>query len=310
MNLEDIRGIIVPLITPVDEKEKIDEAKLRFMVNRVVDGGVNGILVFGSNGEFYMFDEKEHERGLKAVIDENGGRVPVYYGIGSIGTAQGVREARMAASAGADGVSVLQTMFIKPTEQGLYRHFRTIAEAVPDTYVLLYNNPGRCGYGLTADLVEKLARDVKNIVGIKDSSGNFTLVSELIRRTRDIGFKVFTGKDTMVFGGLCMGSSGGVCSIANLFPRLVCGIYNKFMAGDYIGAREDQFRLNPVRLSQDAASFPVATKDMANMIGLDVGNPVLPSEPSEGEVLEKMRRCIEEADLFQEDSVPSAEKQG
>ena len=283
MNLEDIGGIIVPLITPVDEKEKIDEAKLRFMVNRVVDGGVNGILVFGSNGEFYMFDEKEHERGLKAVIDENGGRVPVYYGIGSIGTAQGVREAKMAASAGADGISVLQTMFIKPTEQGMYRHFRTIAEAVPDTYVLLYNNPGRCGYGLTADLVEKLARDVKNIVGIKDSSGNFTLVSELIRRTRDIGFKVFTGKDTMVFGGLCMGSSG---------------------------AREDQFRLNPVRLSQDAASFPVATKDMANMIGLDVGNPVLPSEPSEGEVLEKMRRCIEEADLFQEDSVPSAEKQG
>ena len=299
MDLEDIKGIIVPLITPVDDKEEIDESKLRFMVNRVINGGVRGILVFGSNGEFYMFHEKEHERGLKIVVDENRGRVPVYYGIGSIGTAQGAREAKMAVAAGADGISILQTMFIQPTEAGLYKHFRTIAEAVPDTYVLLYNNPGRCGFGLTADLVEKLARDVKNIVGIKDSSGNFTLLSELIRRTRDINFKVFSGKDTMLFGGLCMGCAGGACSIANLFPELVCGIYDKFMAGDYIGAREDQFRLNPVRICQDAVSFPTATKDMANMLGLDVGKPILPSEPSEGPTWEEMKRRIEEAGLFE-----------
>ncbi len=299
MKLEDVRGIIVPLITPVDEEEKIDEAKLRFMVNRVIDGGVEGILAFGSNGEFYMFDEYEQEKGLKVVIDENKGRVPIYYGIGAISTAKGVREAKMAVAAGADGISVLQTMFIKPTDASLYKHYRTIAEAVPDTCVLLYNNPGRCGFGLTADLVEKLARDVKNIAGVKDSSGDFTLVSELIRRTRDINFKVFTGKDTLVFGGLCMGSAGGVCSIANLFPELVCGIYDKFMAGDYEGAREDQFRLNPVRLSQDAASFPVATKDMANMLGLEVGKSVLPSEASEGKVWENMKRRIEEANLFE-----------
>lgn len=298
MNLEEIRGIIVPLITPVDGEERIDEGKLRFMVNRVIDGGVSGILAFGSNGEFYMFDEAELERGLKIVIDENRGRVPIYYGIGAISTAKGARQAKMAAAAGADGVSILQTMFIKPTEESLYRHFRTIAEAVPDTCVLLYNNPGRCGFGLTADLIEKLARDVKNIVGVKDSSGNFTFLSELIRRTRDIGFKVFSGKDTMVFGGLCMGSAGAVCSIANLFPELVCGIYDKFVKGDYIGAREDQFRLNPVRISQDAASFPVATKDMANMLGLEVGKPVRPSEPSEGRVWENMKHRMEEADLF------------
>ncbi len=298
MKIEDIRGIIVPLITPVDAEEKIDEAKLRYMVNRVIDGGVEGILAFGSNGEFYMFDEDEQKKGLKVIMDENKGRVPIYYGIGAIGTAKGVKEAKMAAAAGADGISILQTMFIKPTEESLYKHFRTIAEEVPDTYVLLYNNPGRCGFGLTADLVEKAARNIKNIVGVKDSSGDFTLLSELIRRTRDMDFKVFTGKDTMVFGGLCMGSAGGVCSIANLFPELVCGIYDKFMAGNYESAREDQFRLNPVRLSQDAASFPVATKDMANMLGLEVGKPVRPSEASEGRVWEDMKQKIKEADLF------------
>ncbi len=299
MKPEEIKGIIVPLITPVDEKETIDEEKLRYMVNRVVDGGVNGILAFGSNGEFYMFDETELERGLKIVMDGNRGRVPVYYGIGAISTLKGVRQAKMAAAAGADGISILQPMFIQPTAESLYRHFRTIAEAVPDVCVLLYNNPGRCGYCLTADLVERLARDVKNIVGIKDSCGNFTLLSELIRRTRDINFKVFSGKDTLLFGGLCMGSAGGVCSIANLFPELVCGIYDKFMKGDYAGAREDQFRLNPVRISQDAASFPVATKDMANMLGLEVGKSVLPSEPSKGQAWENMKRSIDEADLFE-----------
>lgn len=299
MNFKDLKGIIVPLLTPVDEHEHIDETKLRYMVNRVINGGVEGILVFGSNGEFYMFSEQEHEKGLKIVIDENKGRVPIYYGIGSISTAQGVREAKMAASAGADAVSILQTMFIHPTEEGLYRHFKTIAEAVPQIFVLLYNNPGRCGFSLTASLVEKLARNVKNIVGIKDSSGNFTLLSELIRRTRDVKFKVFSGKDTLLFGGLCMGCAGGACSTANLFPELVCGIYDKFKAGDYVGAREDQFKLNPVRISQDAASFPVATKDMANMLGLEVGKPILPSEPSKDRVLEIMRKRMEEANLFE-----------
>ena len=96
-----------------------------------------------------------------------------------------------------------------------------------------------------------------------------------------------------------MGSAGGVCSIANLFPELVCRIYEKFRKGDYAGAREDQFRLNPVRISQDAASFPVATKDMANMLGLEVGKSIFPSEPSKGLVWENMKRSIDEADLFE-----------
>lgn len=299
MKLEDIKGIIVPIITPVDDEEKIDEVKLRYMVNRVINGGVTGILAFGSNGEFYMFDEDEQERGLKIIIDENKGRVPIYFGIGAISTAKCIRQAKMAEAAGADGISILQTMFIKPTDESLYKHFSAIAEAVPDTFTLIYNNPGRCGYGLSADLIERLARGVKNIVGVKDSSGDFTLVCELIRRTRDLDFKVFTGKDTLVYAGLCMGSSGGVCSIANLFPELVCGIYEKFNSGDFEGAREDQFRLNPVRLSQDAASFPVATKDMANMLGLEVGKSILPSEASDGKVWENMKKKIEEADLFE-----------
>lgn len=293
-----IKGIIVPIITPVDNEENIDEKKLRFMVDHVIEGGVHGILAFGSNGEFYMFDEEELQRGFAIMMDQAQGRVPVFFGIGAIRTKQAVRLAKMAEACGANGISILQPMFLKPTVDELYDHFKAIADAVPNTPVLLYNNPGRVGYSISADLVEKLARDVENIVGIKDSSGDFTLLSEYVRRTRDIDFKVMAGKDTLVFPGLCIGTVGSVCSTANMFAPLVTSIYQKYIEGDIDGSLEAQFQLNPVRLSQDKASFPVATKDMSNLMGLEIGKSVLPNQASSGEVLENMKRTMKEAGLL------------
>lgn len=298
MNTELIKGIIVPILTPVDQDEHIDEARLRFMVDHVIEDGVHGILAFGSNGEFYMFEEKEMQRALEIMLDQAAGRVPVYFGIGAIRTKKAISLAKMAESVGAFGVSVLQPMFLKPTFEELYDHFKAIADAIPKTPVLLYNNPGRVGYTMTADLVEKLARTVPNIVGMKDSSGDFSLLSEYVRRTRDIDFKVLAGKDTLVYPGLCIGTAGSVCSTANMFGPLVTSIYNKFMEGDLKGALEAQFKLNPVRISQDKASFPVATKDMANLMGLDVGEPIKPSKSSKGDVLEFMKQKLIEADLL------------
>ena len=298
MNTDLIKGIIVPIITPVDQDEKIDEAKLRFMVDHVIEDGLHGILAFGSNGEFYMFDDDELQRGFEIIVDQTKGRVPVYFGIGAISTRKGVKLAKMAEATGADGISILQPMFIKPTFDELYDHFKTIAEAVPNTAVLLYNNPGRTNYSMSLELVEKLAREVKNIIGMKDSSGDFTLLSEYVRITRDIDFKVMAGKDTLVFPGLCIGTVGSVCSIGNMFGPLVTSIYNKYVEGDIAGALEAQFQLNPVRLIQDKASFPVATKDMSNIMGLEVGEPVRPSKTSPAGLLEQMKARIEEAGLL------------
>lgn len=299
MNTDFIKGVIVPIITPIDEEERIDEAKMRAQVDYVIGGGLAGILAFGSNGEFYQIEEDEMERGLKIMIDQAAGRVPVYFGIGAISTKKCVRLAKMAAECGADCISVLQPMFLKPTADELFLHFKTIAEAVPDKPVLLYNNPGRVGYGLTADLIEKLAHSVPNIVGMKDTSGDITLTEECVRRNRDIGFKVFGGKDTLLYASLCVGAVGGVCTAGNFMPELICDVYNKFMAGDLAGSLEAQFKLNPVRLSMDAASFPVAAKDMANLQGRAVGDPYLPNlSTPEGPVLEKIRRAMDEAGLL------------
>lgn len=301
MNTEFLKGVIVPILTPIDEEEKIHESGLRNQVDYVIDGGVMGILAFGSNGEFYVVEDDEMERGLKIMVDQAAGRVPVYFGIGAISTKKCCRMAKMSAENGAAGISVLQPMFLKPTEAELFLHFKTIAESVQDTPVLLYNNPGRVGYTMSGNLVERLAHEVENIVGMKDTSGDITQTAEFIRRTRDVDFKVFGGKDTLLYASLCHGAVGGVCTAANFMPELITDVYNKFAAGDFKGSLEAQFKLNPVRLSMDGASFPVAAKDMANLRGRNVGLPYKPNLPTpEGAVFDKIKTEMEKAGLIAE----------
>lgn len=299
MNTDFIKGVIVPIITPIDADERIDEAKLRDHVDYVIDGGVLGILAFGSNGEFYVVEEDEMERALKIMVDQAAGRVPVYFGIGAISTKKCCRLAEMAQANGAAGISILQPMFLKPTETEMYGHFKTIADTVPKLPVLLYNNPGRTGYTMSANLVERLAVEVDNIVGMKDTSGDITQTAEFIRRTRQVNFKVFGGKDTLLYASMCHGAVGGVCTAGNFMPELITEIYNKYVAGDLEGSLEAQFKLNPVRLSMDPASFPVASKDMANLRGRNVGVPYKPNLPTpEGPVLDKIRKEMQAAGLI------------
>lgn len=299
INTDFMKGVVVPILTPIDEDEKIDEKKLRKQVDYVIEGGVLGILAFGSNGEFYMVEEDEMERGLRIIIDQTAGRVPVYFGIGAISTKKCCRLAKMARKYGAAGISILQPMFLKPTEKELFLHFKTIADCVPGLPVLLYNNPGRVGYTMSGNLVERLAHEVENIVGMKDTSGDITQTAEFIRRTRDVDFKVFGGKDTLLYASLCHGAVGGVCTAANFMPELITDVYNKFAAGDMKGSLEAQFKLNPVRLSMDGASFPVAAKDMANLRGRNIGLPYKPNLATpDGPVLETIKKEMETAGLL------------
>lgn len=299
MNTAFMNGVVVPILTPIDARERIDERRFRHQIDYVIDGGLHGILVFGSNGEFYQVEEPEMERGLRLAVDQVGGRVPVYFGIGAINTKKCIRLAQMAAANGTSAVSILQPMFLRPSQDELFTHFQSVAEAIPQTPVLLYNNPGRVGYGLSAALITRLAHEVANIVGIKDTSGDITLTEECVRLNRDVDFKVFGGKDTLLYASLCVGAVGGVCTAGNFMPELIGEVYRKFMDGDMKGSLEAQFKLNPVRLAMDAASFPVAAKDMANLRGLDVGRPYLPNLPTpEGPALDNIKRAMEQAGLI------------
>lgn len=298
MDTSFIRGIIPPIAVPIGDDERFDEKRLRHHVDFVIDGGVSAILAFGSNGEFYMQEEDEMKEILDVMMDQVAGRVPVFMGIGAIRTSKCVRLAKMGVEHGARAVSILQPMFLKPSEDELYTHFRTIAESVPEVPVLLYNNPGRTGYGIPQTVVERLAHEVGNLVGMKDSSGDITQTEEFIRRNADVGFKVMCGKDTLIYAGLCVGAVGAVCCMANFVPEMVCSIYDRFVAGDMKGALEGQFSLNPIRLQIDKSSFPVATKDYANLLGLELGAPYLPTKNSTPAQLEGLREQLVRAGLL------------
>ena len=300
MDTSSIKGIIVPIVTPVDENNCINEEAMARMVNYVIEGGVHGILAFGSNGEFFAIDADEQRKALACMVKTADKRVPVYMGIAGITTKECVETAKMAKEENADGISILPPMFISPSEDELYAHIVTIAETVPDLPVLLYNNPGKVGYGLSVNLVNRLA-DVPNIVGIKDTSGNMTLTAEFIRTTRDKGFKVMAGKDTMILGSLAYGAVGAIASTANIVPELVVEIYDKYMAGDIEGACEAQFKLTPFRNTFDKVSFPAGTKDACNLIGLDVGNSIKPNTTASPEVLDEMREILTELGYIKEE---------
>lgn len=270
----EVKGVVPPLITPMDANEKLDTAALRNLIEHVIQGGVHGVFVLGSTGEFYGLDYADKVRAVEVTMEQVNGRVPVYVGASAITTKECVKLIRLAKQYNAAAVTVLTPMFITPTEEELYTHFRTVAEA-EDIPILLYNNPDRTGVNIPAGLIEKLA-DVKNIIGAKDTSGDMTLTAEYIRRTRDKGFRIMAGRDTMILATLVYGGTGCVAGTANVVPELVVEIYNKFTAGDIPGALEAQYRLNLFRNAYSLGSFPVVPKDALNLMGINVGHPIRP----------------------------------
>ena len=296
MDVSFIRGVISPLITPVDREERVAEKGLRNLIEHVLRGGVHGVFVIGSTGEFYGIDIEEKKRAVEITINQVQGRVPVYVGASAITTRECVKLAKMAESAGAQAITVLTPMFINPSEQELQKHFITIAEAT-SLPMLVYNNPNRTGINLSANFIERLA-DVPNIIGVKDSSGDLTLTSEYIRRTREKGFRVLAGRDTMILAILAYGGYGCVAATSNVAPALVVEIYEKFMAGDIQGSLEAQYRLAPLRIAFGLGSFPVVMKDALNLIGVDVGDPIKPIDHCTQEDMAKLKDILAKMGLI------------
>jgi len=292
MDTSFIRGIIPPIVTPVDAQERVLEKSLRQIVDHIIAGGIHGILSLGSNGEFFGLEREEQERAAAITIDQAAGRVPVYLGIADITTRECVRWASGAEAMGAQAVSILHPMFLSPSDDELYDHFKAVAEATP-LPVLLYNNPDRMRCGISASLLERLA-DIPNIVGVKESSGDMTLTAEFIRRTRDKGFKVIAGRDILIHATLAYGGAGAVASSANIVPELVVEIYDRFMAGDLQGALDAQFRLAPMRMAYTLGSFPVVTKDYMRLLGFEVGEPIRPNRRCSAQNMEKLKKLLED----------------
>lgn len=294
----ELRGIIPPIATPMQANEDLDLPRLRWFLDYLIDAGVHGIFVLGTNSEFYALDETEKQAVIATAVEHVRGRVPVLAGTGAETTREAVRLTRMAEREGAQGVSVITPYFIAPSQQEIFDHYRRIAEstALP---VMLYNNPSTCG-GIKID-VETVARlaQIPNIVGVKDSSGDLQNTCELIRVVPP-RFSVLMGRDTLIFHALISGARGAVPATGNIAPRLLVEIYETFARGDLAGALAAQRRLNPIRLALTLGTPPGGVKAALNVLGLSIGPSRSPIAALPPDKLPKMRAALAAAGLLPE----------
>jgi 4-hydroxy-tetrahydrodipicolinate synthase len=289
-------GIIPPIVTPLTKEGKINESALRKLVNFMIDGGVHGLFPVGTTGEFYAISNDEFRRILEITLDETNGRIPVYAGVNHITTRGIIELAQIAEAVGVDALSTLTPMFLAPNQEQIYQHYRSLAEntALP---IILYNNKPKTGVDIAPATVARLA-DLDNIVGVKDSTGDLTTTEEYLRLTRGKDFAVMMGRDTLIYAALCYGASGAVASCANVAPRLVVDIYNKYMAGDHEGAREAQFKVAPLRIAFNLGTFPAVIKAGLRILGIDVGDCFDPAGPLTEAETGELRRIMTEMELL------------
>ncbi len=279
------KGIIPAVVTPFNKDESLNEQALRKLLNYLVENGVHGIFVIGSQGEFYALEKNEKIRIMEITVEEVSGRVPVYAGTGGVTTREVIHLNDAAERIGVDAVSIITPYYISPSQEELYSHYAEIAKRTR-LPILLYNNPGRTGgVRLTPQLVEKLSK-IDNIVGIKDSGGDLTITSEYIMRTKGTHFHVLAGRDTLILATLLYGGTGAIAATANVVPRLVADIYDHFVAGNIEEAKKSQDRLTPLRLAFDLGTFPVVIKEALNLIGIEAG----PARQPVGSISEEKRK--------------------
>jgi 4-hydroxy-tetrahydrodipicolinate synthase len=292
-----IRGIIAAVVTPFDEKEEVHEEAFRAVIEHLIRAGVHGLFPVGSQGEFYALEFHEKKRLMEVAVEQAAGRAFVMPNTGALTTRESVRLSQMAESVGADCISVITPFFISPSQDELYEHFRAICKSVKIP-VLAYNNPDRTGgVALSVQTLQRLARDLPNFVGIKDSSGDLTLVTEMLRLCPE-GFRVIMGRDTLIFAALMHGAAGAIAATANVAPKLVVEIYEAFLAGDYQKARKCQAALAPLRMAFGLGTFPVVVKEALELMGIAPGRCRGPVSALSSQAREKLRLILKEMDLL------------
>lgn len=290
----EIKGIIPPILTPMNADETINEQELRNQVNREIGAGVHGIFPFGTNGEAYALTFAEKERVLDIVIEETRGRVPVYAGSGCVTTRETVQLSKRAQEMGADVLSVITPSFAAASQDELYAHYMEVAAAV-DLPIVLYNIPARTGNALAPATVARLAKDAPNIVGAKDSSGNFDNMKQYIELTSvlDKEFSVLSGNDSLILPALVFGGKGGVAGCANVFPHTMVEIYEAWAAGDLERAKRVQDSIRPFRAVFKYGNPNTIIKIAAGLLGNPVGDCRKPFCQLSAEGMEQLKKTLE-----------------
>ncbi len=288
------KGSIPALITPFRDG-KVDEAALIALVDWHVAEGSHGLVAVGTTGETPTLSHEEHERCIELVVRTADGRIPVIAGAGSNNTEESVRLMRFAARVGADAALVVTPYYNKPSQRGLYHHYRTLHDAV-ELPIIIYNIPGRSVIDMTPATMGELAR-LPRIVGVKDATGDVSRASDQ-RITCGTDFIQLSGNDDSALGFNAHGGTGCISVVANIAPRLSAEFQEAMLAGDYSRALTYQDRLMPLHRAAFAEPNPAPTKFALSLLGKcseEVRSPMLPvEEPTR----EKMRAAMRHAGLL------------
>ncbi len=268
--MQKVEGIIVPILTPMNADESVNLAQLYVQIDRMIDAGVHGIFFFGTNGEGYILSDEEKLRTLEAGAAHVNGRVPVYAGTGCVSTKDTITLSKKAKAAGADFLSIITPWFAAASQDDLTEHYTAVANAV-NLPIILYNIPARTGNALAPATVKRLS-EIDNIIGAKDSSGNFDNMLKYIELTRDSGdFRILSGNDSLILWNLLAGGAGGIAGCANVFPHNMVAIYESFKAGDLAAARTHQDAIRGFRNCFTFGNPNTIVKTAVGLLGYDVG---------------------------------------
>jgi 4-hydroxy-tetrahydrodipicolinate synthase len=288
------QGSLVAIVTPMHEDGELDLEAFRRLIDWHIKEGTDGIVVVGTTGESPTVDWDEHRLLIKTAVDHTAGRIPVVAGTGANATSEAIELSAFAKEAGADYALSVVPYYNKPTQEGLYRHFRAIAEAV-NLPMIVYNVPGRTVADLQNDTVLRLAQ-VPNVVGIKDATANLERGSDLVRRLPR-GFAVFSGDDATGLALMLLGGRGVISVTANVAPRLMHEMCAAALAGDAAWSRELNDRLLPLHRNLFLEANPIPVKWAAQQMGLIKGGIRLPLTPLSAACHEQVREAMRHAGI-------------
>ena len=261
--MSKFKGAYVAIVTPFTDG-KVDEQELINLIEFQIAGGTHGIVPCGTTGESATMSHTEHHRVVELTIQTVAGRVPVVAGTGSNSTSESIELTRQAKTAGADGALLITPYYNKPSQEGLYQHFKTVAEAV-DIPIILYNVPGRTSVNMLPETVARCAQ-IKNIVGIKEATGDLNQISEVIRLCPP-GFIVFSGDDFTCMPTVTIGGAGVISVVSNVAPAEMAQMMDAALAGDYAKARQLHYKLFPLIKAMFFDTNPVPAKTALALMG-------------------------------------------
>jgi 4-hydroxy-tetrahydrodipicolinate synthase len=290
------RGTATALVTPFKRDGAVDEHALRELVEFQLKGKVEALVPVGSTGEGATLSETEQAFVIEAVVDQVNGRIPVIGGASSNSTMKAVALAKQAKQSGADAILTVAPFYNKPTQEGIFRHFSAIAEAV-DIPIVIYNVPGRTASNIEAATALKLAKEIPHIAGVKEASANFGQIMEILCH-RPAGFGVWSGDDNLTLPLVALGADGIVSVVANEVPRMFSDMVRAALKGKWEKAREVHYRLLHLMNINFIESNPIPVKAALHMMGMIENQLRLPLVPLGEANRQELEQTLQELNLL------------